>query len=53
MHRWLENFAYRTDISVWVFAAAAAIVFSISALTTVFQSVRAAVVNPVSSLRSE
>ena len=53
MHRWLENFAYRTDISVWVFAAAAAIVFSIAALTTVFQSVRAAVVNPVNSLRSE
>ena len=53
MHRWLQNFAYRTDISVWVFAAAAAIVFSIAALTTVFQSVRAAVVNPVNSLRSE
>jgi putative ABC transport system permease protein len=53
MHRWLENFAYRTDISVWIFVAAAAIVFAIAALTTVFQSVRAAVVNPVNSLRAE
>ncbi|WP_431217975.1 ABC transporter permease [Puia sp. P3] len=53
MHRWLENFAYRTDISVWIFVGAAGIVFSIAALTTVFQSAKAAVVNPVNSLRSE
>jgi putative ABC transport system permease protein len=53
MHRWLENFAYRTDISVWIFVAAAGIVFAIAGLTTVFQSVKAAVVNPVTSLRSE
>jgi len=53
MHRWLDNFAYRTNITVWIFAAAAAIVFAIAALTTLLQSIKAAVANPVDSLRSE
>ncbi|GGB23134.1 ABC transporter permease [Puia dinghuensis] len=53
MHRWLDNFAYRTTLSPWLFAAAAGIVISIAALTTLFQSLKAAVVNPVDALRSE
>jgi len=53
MHQWLENFAYRTNITAWIFLAAAAIVFSIAALTTLLQSIKAAVANPVHSLRSE
>ncbi|MBS1605303.1 MAG: ABC transporter permease [Bacteroidetes bacterium] len=53
MHRWLENFVYRTGITAWTFVAAAAIVFSIAALTTIFQSIKAAVANPVDSLRTE
>jgi putative ABC transport system permease protein len=53
LHRWLENFAYRTTISPWLFAAAAAIVLLAAALTTLFQSLKAAVANPVEALRSE
>jgi len=53
MHSWLENFAYRTTISPWLFAAAAAIIGLAAALTTLFQSLKAAVANPVDALRSE
>jgi len=53
MYTWLENFAYRTTISPWLFAAAAAIIGLAAALTTLFQSLKAAVANPVESLRSE
>jgi putative ABC transport system permease protein len=53
MHRWLENFAYRTSISPWLFAAAAGIVTLIALLTTLFQSLKAAIANPVDTLRSE
>jgi putative ABC transport system permease protein len=53
MDRWLENFAYRTTIGWWVFAAAAAMVLVIASLTTLFQSVKAATVNPIDSLRAE
>jgi len=47
MHTWLENFAYRTTISPWLFVAAAAIIGLAAALTTLFQSLKAAVANPV------
>lgn len=53
MQRWLENFAYRTDIAAWIFVAAAVIVLVIAALTTLFQSLKAAVANPVEALRAE
>lgn len=53
MHRWLEDFAYRTTITAWIFIAAAAIIVVIAALTTVFQSLKAAIANPVDVLRSE
>ncbi|HTE24975.1 ABC transporter permease [Flavitalea sp.] len=53
MNKWLENFAYKTTISVWIFVVAGAIALGIALLTVSFQSVRAAVTNPVRSLRNE
>lgn len=53
MHKWLEGFAYRISIGWWVFAVAGAIAVIIAFVTISFQSVKAALVNPVKSLRSE
>jgi putative ABC transport system permease protein len=53
MNRWLENFAYRVDIQWWVFALAGVLAISIAMLTVSFQSVKAALANPVDALRDE
>jgi putative ABC transport system permease protein len=53
MNRWLEDFAYRIDISWWMFAAVGIIAFLIALGATSFQTIKAAVVNPVESLRAE
>ncbi|PKQ66272.1 hypothetical protein BZG01_11815 [Labilibaculum manganireducens] len=53
MHKWLENFAYKTELSWWVFALAGLIALGIALLTVSFQSWRAATRNPVESLRYE
>jgi putative ABC transport system permease protein len=53
MSKWLEDFAYRTTISVWVFVAAGAVAILIAFLTVSFQTIKAAVANPVKSLRTE
>ncbi len=53
MNMWLDNFAYRIGIELWVFALSGAIAFIIAVLTVSFQSIRAALANPVESLRSE
>jgi putative ABC transport system permease protein len=53
MHKWLENFAYKTDLSWWVFAAAGVIALFIALITVSWQSWRAATRNPVESLRYE
>jgi len=53
MHRWLEEYTYRIDIEWWVFALAGLLAVSIALLTVSFQSVKAALMNPVKSLRSE
>jgi putative ABC transport system permease protein len=53
MHRWLGHFAYRIDISWWVFAGAGVLSLGIALLTVSFQGIRAALANPVDSLRSE
>jgi putative ABC transport system permease protein len=53
MDKWLQSFAYRTTVSPWLFVLAALIVVLIAAATAVYQSIRAAVVNPVESLRNE
>jgi putative ABC transport system permease protein len=53
MHNWLENYQYRTEISWWIFAASATGAFVITILTVSFQAIKAAVANPVKSLRTE
>jgi putative ABC transport system permease protein len=53
MQKWLENFAYKTSMSWWVFALAGILVFFIISITVSFQSWRAATRNPVEALRYE
>jgi putative ABC transport system permease protein len=53
MNKWLENFPYRVTISWWVFAVAAITALIIALITVSFQAVKAALVNPVKSLKSE
>ncbi|MGF7217204.1 putative ABC transport system permease protein [Spirosoma lacussanchae] len=53
MNRWLQDFAYKIDVEWWVFALAGLIAVTIALLTVSFQSVKAALTNPVTSLRSE
>lgn len=53
MHNWLADFAYRTDIHWWVFLLAGGLTVLIALLTVSFQSVKAALTNPIKSLRSE
>jgi putative ABC transport system permease protein len=53
MHKWLENFAYRTNISWWVFLLAGFIAAMIALITISFQAIKAALANPVNTLRSE
>ena len=53
MHRWLQNFAYRITISWWIFVLAGLIIVTISVLTISLRVIRAALANPVDSLRAE
>lgn len=53
MHKWLESFAYKIDIKWVVFAVAGGIALLITIITMSFQSIKAAVANPVKALRSE
>ncbi|SDF73922.1 putative ABC transport system permease protein [Mucilaginibacter pineti] len=53
MHKWLRDFAYRVAISWWMFAIAGLGVILIAVVTVSFQSIKAAMANPVKSLRSE
>ncbi|GAB3944013.1 ABC transporter permease [Spirosoma harenae] len=53
MNHWLENFAYKINIGWWIFALAGLLAILIAFATVSFQSIRAALVNPVRSLRSE
>jgi putative ABC transport system permease protein len=53
MYRWLQDFAYRTPISWWIFVVAGFSAVMIALLTVSFQAIRAARANPVKSLRSE
>jgi putative ABC transport system permease protein len=53
MHKWLENFAYRTELSWWIFALSGLIAFIIALLTVSWQSWSAASRNPVEALRYE
>ncbi len=53
MHKWLQGFAYRINIGFWVFILAGLLAILIAVLTVSFQAIKAAVANPVKSLRSE
>jgi len=53
MHKWLSGYTYRISISVWVFILAAVLTIVISLITVSFQAIKAALANPVKSLRSE
>ncbi|MBO0930839.1 ABC transporter permease [Fibrella aquatilis] len=53
MNRWLESFAYRITIGWWVFALAGLLAVGVALLTVSFQAIKAALMNPVKSLRSE
>jgi putative ABC transport system permease protein len=53
MEKWLQDFSYHIDIQWWMFAAAGTVAIAVAVLTVGFQSVKAALANPVKSLRSE
>jgi putative ABC transport system permease protein len=53
MNNWLHDFAYRIDIRWWIFLIAGVIAILIALLTVSFQAIKAAVANPVKSLRTE
>jgi len=53
MSKWLQGFAYRVNISWWIIASAGGAAILIAFVTISFQSIKAAIANPVDSLRSE
>ena len=53
MHNWLENYTYRIEMSWWIFGAAAFTALFITLLTVSFHGIKAAIANPVKSLRTE
>jgi putative ABC transport system permease protein len=53
MHQWLKDFAYRVAIEWWIFVLAGVLATSIALITVSFQSIKAALMNPIKSLRSE
>jgi putative ABC transport system permease protein len=53
MQKWLEKFAYRTDIEIWIFLLSAALGLAVALLTVSLQTFRAARANPVDSLKHE
>jgi putative ABC transport system permease protein len=53
MNKWLSDFAYRTSITWWVFAVAGIVSIVIAFVTISTQAIKAALMNPVKSLRTE
>jgi len=53
MHNWLKDFAYRIEIPWWIFLAAGVLAIGIALATISFQAIKAAIANPVKSLRTE
>jgi putative ABC transport system permease protein len=51
MNQWLQNFAYKVELSWWMFVAAGFVAVVIALATVSFQSIKAALANPVKSLR--
>jgi ABC-type antimicrobial peptide transport system permease subunit len=52
-HKWLEDFAYRVNVDWWVFVSAGLFAMAIALFTISFQAIKAAIANPVKSLRTE
>ncbi len=53
MNKWLQNFANRIDINIWIFVLSGTIALFVALLTVSYQSIKAATANPVDSLRYE
>ena len=53
MNNWLQNYAYRTPISWWMFLLAGGLAIIIALITVSFQATKAAIANPIKSLRTE
>jgi putative ABC transport system permease protein len=53
MNKWLQGFAYRIEISWWMFAVAGLLAVLVALFTVSFQAIKAAIANPVKSLRTE
>ncbi len=53
MHKWLQNFAYRITIELWLFVAAGFVVVLIALFSVSYQAIKAALTNPVEALRYE
>ena len=53
VHKWLRDYAYRINISWWIFLAAVILAMMVAFLTISFQAIKAAIANPVKSLRTE
>ena len=53
VHRWLQDYAYRIKISWWIFLSAVMVAMIIAFVTISFQAIKAAIANPVKSLRTE
>ncbi len=53
VNKWLQNYPYRTDLSWWLFAVTAGGIVLVALLTVSYQAIKAAIANPVKSLRTE
>jgi ABC-type antimicrobial peptide transport system permease subunit len=53
MSSWLENFAYRTELSWWIFVASVLSAVFLTLITVSFQAIKAGRINPANTLRSE
>jgi putative ABC transport system permease protein len=53
MNKWLQDYAYQTSLNIWIFIGAGFIAVLIALITVSFQSIRAALANPIHSLRNE
>jgi len=53
MGQWLQHFAYKTTLEWWIFGIAGGVTVFVALLTVSFQSIRAALMNPITSLKTE
>jgi putative ABC transport system permease protein len=53
MYEWLQDFTYKTSISLWIFLLAGVLALSVALITISIQAIKAAIANPIKSLRTE